>query len=89
MNVPGGTEGNVKKVDPSAVVQTNLQGVTVEQQNIIDRLKTDNEPGAIKHLYVISPFSGQVLLYSTVKGKITSGSNDGSDRARLGTIEIK
>ena len=28
--------------------------------------------GAIKHLYVISDISGQVLIYSTVKGKVTS-----------------
>lgn len=32
----------------------------------------DNEPGSIKHLYVISAYSGQVLIYSTVKGKVTS-----------------
>ena len=32
----------------------------------------DNKVGAIKHLYVISPTSGVILLYSTVKGKVTS-----------------
>ena len=52
---------------------TGSDGLTVEQRNIGQRLLEDNKPGAIKHLYVISPYSGQVILYSTVKGKVTSG----------------
>ncbi len=55
-------------------VQTDSNGWSVEQKNIADRLKVDNTPGSIKHLYIISPYSGQTLLYSTVKGKVTSGS---------------
>lgn len=55
-------------------VKTDLNGETIEQKNIKERLAQDNQPGSIKHLYVISPFSGQVLLYSTVRGKVTSGS---------------
>jgi hypothetical protein len=58
----------------SAVVQTDKDGQTVEQKNIIERLKVDNQPGSVKHLYIISPYSGDVLLYSTVRGKVTSGS---------------
>lgn len=46
--------------------------MTVEQENIAARLKADNEVGSIKHLYVMSAYSGQVLIYSTVKGKVTS-----------------
>lgn len=53
-------------------VQTNQAGHTIEQENVGQRLKMDNKPGSIKHLYVISPYSGQVLIYSTVKGKVTS-----------------
>lgn len=53
-------------------VQTDQNGWTVEQKNIGGRLKTDNTPGAIKHLYVISPLSGEVIIYSTVMGKVTS-----------------
>lgn len=53
-------------------VDTNADGKTVEQQNIIDRLKVDNLHGSIKHLYIISAYSGQTLIYSTVKGKVTS-----------------
>ena len=48
-------------------------GLTTEQRNISQRLIEDNKPGAVKHLYIISPYSGQVILYSTVKGKVTSG----------------
>ena len=54
------------------LVRTDEKGHTVEQRNIMERLKMDNTPGAIKHLYVISAFSGQVILYSPVRGKVTS-----------------
>lgn len=53
-------------------VPTNSKGVTTEQGNVAGRLLLDNKPGSIKHLYVISAYSGQVLIYSTVKGKVTS-----------------
>lgn len=58
----------------SVQVQTDGNGKTIEQENIIERLKRDNQPGSIKHLYVISSYTGDVLQYSTVKGKVTSGS---------------
>lgn len=46
--------------------------MTVEQGNAARRLDLDNTPGSIKHLYVISAFSGDVLLYSTVDANVTS-----------------
>jgi hypothetical protein len=58
----------------STAVQTDANGKTIEQENIIERLKRDNQPGSIKHLYIISSYTGDVLQYSTVKGKVTSGS---------------
>lgn len=58
----------------STTVQTDQNGNTVEQRNIMERLKRDNLAGSIKHLYVISAYSGQVIIYSTVKGKVTSSS---------------
>jgi hypothetical protein len=67
MSASGVTKASVK-------VPTGSDGLTVEQRNITERLKKDNDPGAIKHLYVISAYSGDVLIYSTVKGKVTSGS---------------
>jgi len=74
-----GCEEASQTSDPNEVqrVETEVEvdpttGRTVEQQNIEDRLLLDNDPGAIKHLYVISAYSGQVLLYSTVRGKVTS-----------------
>ena len=54
-------------------VQTDMNGRTVEQENIIKRLERDNKVGSIKHLYIISAYTGDVLQYSTVKGKVTSG----------------
>lgn len=55
-------------------VNKGADSLTIEQRNIKDRVVEDNKPGAIKHLYVISAYSGQVLLYSTVRGKVTSSS---------------
>lgn len=54
-------------------IEKGSDGLTAEQRNISERLKEDNKPGSIKHLYVISPYSGQVIIYSTVRGKATSG----------------
>lgn len=58
----------------TTAVHTDADGKTIEQENIIERLKRDNQPGSIKHLYIISSYTGDVLQYSTVKGKVTSGS---------------
>ena len=54
-------------------IHIGADGLTSEQRNIKKRLQNDNKPGSIKHLYVISAYSGQVIIYSTVKGKVTSG----------------
>ncbi len=55
-------------------VKTDANGNTSEQFNIIERLKRDNEVGSVKHLYIVSSYSGDILEYSTVRGKVTSGS---------------
>lgn len=55
-----------------AEVEVQASGMTVEQENIKRKLEAENLPGAVKHLYLISAYSGQVILYSTVKGKVTS-----------------
>jgi hypothetical protein len=57
----------------TARVATGSDGLTTEQRNVKARVEEDNKLGAIKHLYVVSPMTGDVLLYSTVKGKVTSG----------------
>jgi len=53
-------------------VQVGSDGLTVEQRNVSRRLKQDSTPGAFEYLYVVSPYSGQVILYSGVDGKVTS-----------------
>lgn len=69
-NAPQSSSGVTK-----ATVHVNVDpntGLTVEQSNIAGRLKMDNTPGSVKHLYIIAPESGQVIIYSTVQGKVTS-----------------
>jgi hypothetical protein len=56
----------------TAKIKTDENEFTVEQKNIGRRLKNDNEPGSIKHLYLVSSYTGDVILHSTVKGKVTS-----------------
>ena len=74
----GCSNGRGEPVSASGVNKTTVKvpvgpdGLTTEQRNVAERLKRDNDPGSIKHLYVISAYSGQVLIYSTVKGKVTS-----------------
>ena len=55
-----------------ASISTGSDGLTVEQRNIKSRIQLDNKPGSIKHLYVLSAYSGQAIFYSTVNGKVTS-----------------
>lgn len=63
---------------PSKITTQNVEvpvdpsGLTSEQKNVKERLLEDNQPGSVKHLYVISAYSGQVIIYSTVRGKVTS-----------------
>ena len=68
---PGTTAvSGVREVKPE--VKTGSDGMTNEQRNIKDRYAMDSLPGSIKHLYIISAYSGDVLIYSTVRGKVTS-----------------
>lgn len=78
------------KMTTVGTVQKTSAGDTVEQSNIKRRIAQDNMPGAVKHLYVISPYSGQVIIYSTVKSKTSSSGKrltpdrvDGSGYFRL------
>lgn len=78
MGNKGGCDGDYTPQSTSGVkkaevrVQTDANGHTTEQNNIGQRLVEDNKPGTIKHFYIISAYSGQVILYSTVRGKVTS-----------------
>ena len=67
---PTTSASGVKK--DSIVVKTGTDGLTTEQRNVKQRLIDDNQFGVIKHLYVISAYSGDVIIYSTVRGKVTS-----------------
>lgn len=56
----------------TAKIATGSDGLTTEQRNVKRRLEVEGTPGNIKHLYIISAYSGQAILYSTVEGKVTS-----------------
>jgi hypothetical protein len=71
-NTPEITKSSSGITKATVHVNVGSDGLTSEQRNIRDRLIEDNKPGAIKHLYVISAYSGQVIIYSTVRGKVTS-----------------
>jgi hypothetical protein len=76
------SSSGVKKT--SVKVVTGSDGLTVEQRNVGRRLEIDNKPGSIKHLYIISAYSGQVLIYSTVQGKVTSSGKRLTPTATMG-----
>ena len=67
---PTTTVGSITQA--SADIETGIDGLTAEQRNVKKRLEADNEIGSIKHLYVMSAYSGQVLIYSTVDTKVSS-----------------
>lgn len=81
-NIPVSSSG-VQKAEVK--VPTSSDGLTVEQQNVRARLLVDNKIGALKHLYIISPESGVVLLYSTVRGKVTSSGKRLTPRSVVAT----
>jgi len=66
-------------------VKTGVDGLTTEQRNIGKRLERDNQPGSIKHLYIVSAYSGDVLQYSTVDGKVTSGNKRLTPKTVIGS----
>lgn len=65
------SSSGVKKA--TAKVSIDLSGLTVEQKNIMEKNSRDSKLGVIRYLYIISAYTGDVIEYSTVKGKITSG----------------
>lgn len=74
----GGDWPEQQKSDSGATKQTvkvqlDANGQTVEQYNVSEKLRRDNALGEIKHLYVVSSFTGDIMEYSTVRGKVTSG----------------
>jgi hypothetical protein len=65
-------------------VQTNADGLSTEQTNYIARVTRDNDLGAVKHLYIVSSYTGDVLEYYTVKDKVISGGKRLSPTTVLG-----
>lgn len=82
-STPPVSRSGVQIAKASVAVQSN--GLTQEQENVKKRLEMENKPGNIQHLYIMSAYSGQVLLYSTVKGKVTSSGKRLSPSSRVVT----
>lgn len=77
----------------TAKVQTNLEGHTQEQLNIIRKIDEDNKIGKIRYLYIISSYTGNVLESYVIRGKTTSGNKrlnpkTTSTSTGIGTFEI-
>ena len=84
---PPVSASGVQKVD--AVVKVQSDGMTIEQANVKRRLEIENQPASIKHLYVLSAYSGEVILYSTVKGKVTSSGKRLTPSTINGSFSVK
>lgn len=85
--VPPTSASGVQKVD--AVVKVQSNGMTIEQANVKRRLEIENQPASIKHLYVLSAYSGEFILYSTVKGKVTSSGKRLTPSTINGSFSVK
>lgn len=79
---PATSDSGVNKA--TVKVKTDANGNTIEQKNYMERVKRDNDLGAVKHLYVISSYTGDVMEYSTVVGKVTSGGKRLSPKTVIG-----
>lgn len=79
------SDSGIKKA--TVKVQTDENGESAEQRNISQRLVRDNKIGSIKHLYIVSTYTGDVLEYYTVKGKVTSGNKRLSPKTVVGYNE--
>ncbi|MDD4409318.1 MAG: hypothetical protein PHW52_01555 [Candidatus Pacebacteria bacterium] len=76
------SDSGVEKASVS--VATDPSGHSIEQNNIIERYKRDNEIGSYKYLYVINAYTNDVVYMSTVKGKVTSSGKRLTPRALAG-----
>ena len=79
------SDSGVKKAH--AKVVTGTDGLTNEQRNIKKRVEADNLPGGVLHLYAVSPFTGDIIFYSTVDGKVTSSSKRLTSNQKLVRVD--
>ena len=79
-----GCELEVKKPKPpTPKVSKNIDGSSLEQDNIRAYREIFSDPRAMKHLYVFND-QGDCIFYDTVRGKVTSGGK----RLRPKTVTI-
>lgn len=52
----------------------NLNGPSIEARNVAERIKRTNLPGQVGFIYLVSPYTGDILLKATFVGKPTSTS---------------
>lgn len=56
----------------NAKVHLDANGMTPEQANLTERAERDSKPGATKFLYIFSAYNNSLMVFSTVRGKVTS-----------------
>lgn len=60
------------KMAKVGALNTDANGHTIEQNNIIKKIKIENDESKTWFLYVISPFDRKIIMKSVVVGKVTS-----------------
>lgn len=73
-----GSMGSVETTSSTGVnrmiasIPKDEHGNTLEQANVATKLTAENRIGGLQYLYLISPFSGEVIYQSVAVGKVTS-----------------
>ena len=73
-----GSMGSVETTSSTGVnrmiasIPKDEHGNTLEQANVATKLTAENRIDGLQYLYLISPFSGEVIYQSVAVGKVTS-----------------
>jgi len=63
-----------KQLSEQARAAANGSGPSIEAKNVAERIKRTNLPGHVGFIYIVSPYTGEIILKATFVGKPTSTS---------------
>lgn len=61
-------------------VATDAEGHTAEQLSVASKLQKENVIGGLQYVYVLSPYSGEIIYLDTAQGKVTSSGKRNSPK---------